>query len=63
MFPTQNQRLIREMGLGFEEMSYKEIVTADGTVITDEQEGYPDMTLTRSGNEKVAGASVGKAEF
>ena len=51
------------MGLGFEEMSYKEIVTADGTVITDEQEGYPDMTLTRSGNEKVAGASVGKAEF
>ena len=49
------------MGLGFEEMSFKEIIAADGTVIADEQEGYPDMALTASGNEKTAGARVGKA--
>ena len=51
------------MGLAFEEMSFKEIVAADGTVIADEQEGYPDMALTASGNEKTAGELVGKADM
>ncbi|KAK4546428.1 hypothetical protein LTR36_002105 [Oleoguttula mirabilis] len=62
IFPTQNQRLVREMGLGWEEMSFREVIAADGTVIADEQEGYPDPTLT-SGDEKMAGARVGEGEM
>lgn len=53
VWPTQNQKVIKETGLGWEEMSYKDIVTSDGTVITDEQEGYPDPAFVRKGNEKV----------
>ena len=30
VWPTQNQRIIREMGLKWEEMGDKEIVAADG---------------------------------
>ena len=56
VFPTQNQKLIREMGLGWEEMSYKDIVAMDGTVITNEQEGYPDGKMMDP--EKVFGAEV-----
>lgn len=39
VWPTKNQRLIKQMGLRFEEMSYKEVVAADGTVIPDSIEG------------------------
>lgn len=53
VWPTQNQKVIKEAELGWEEMSYKDIVTSDGTVITDEQEGYPDPAFVRKGNEKV----------
>jgi nucleobase:cation symporter-1, NCS1 family len=60
VWPTRNQKLIREMGLRFEEMSYKEIVAADGTVITEEQEGYPDPRRSQ-GNEKNVGTIVGDA--
>ena len=45
VWPTRNQRLVREMGLRWEEMGTKELVAADGTVIPDEQEGYPDVNL------------------
>lgn len=48
------------MGLGWEEMSSKEIVGVDGTVITDDQEGYPDESMFRPSSEKSAGAVIGK---
>jgi len=42
VWPTKNQRLIKQMGLGFEEISYQEVVAADGTVIPGELEGKLD---------------------
>lgn len=45
VWPTQNQKIVHEMGLKWEEMSYKEIVAADGTVISSEYEGYPDPNI------------------
>jgi NCS1 family nucleobase:cation symporter-1 len=60
VWPTQNQKMVRELGLGFEEESYKEIVAVDGTVIADEQEGYPDQRFqTFQYDEKYAGAFIG----
>ncbi|KAK4983220.1 hypothetical protein LTR66_008915 [Elasticomyces elasticus] len=45
VWPTQNQTLVKEMKLGWEEMSYKTIVAADGTVIGEEEEGHPDKQM------------------
>ncbi|KAF2765672.1 uracil permease-like protein [Teratosphaeria nubilosa] len=42
IIPTQNQKKVRDLGLSWEEMSLIELVAADGTVIVDEHEGYPD---------------------
>lgn len=39
VWPTQNQRRVKELGLGWEEISYREVVAADGTVIPNEVEG------------------------
>ena len=61
VWPTQNQKIVREMGLGWEEMSSREIVAVDGTVIKTELEGYPDPAL-QSDDEKWAGKVVGEAE-
>lgn len=43
VWPTKNQRLIKQMGLGREEMSYKQLVAADGTVIPETLEGHEDI--------------------
>ena len=61
VWPTQNQKIVREMGLGWEEMSSREIVAVDGTVIKTELEGYPDPAL-QSDDEKWTGQVVGEAE-
>ncbi len=61
VWPTQNQKLIREMGLKWEEVSYQEIVAADGTVITTDLEGYPDPNL-KSGVEKWDSPAVSESE-
>jgi nucleobase:cation symporter-1, NCS1 family len=60
VWPTRNQRLIKEMGLGWEEMGNREIIAADGTVITDEQEGYPDTNIGVYGTEKLADTYSGE---
>lgn len=60
VWPTQNQKMVREMGLGFEEISYQEVVAADGTVIEAELEGYPDERFQH--DEKYAGAFVAGKE-
>ncbi|QIW98081.1 hypothetical protein AMS68_003599 [Peltaster fructicola] len=39
IWPTQNQKLIKDMGLGWEEISYRPVVAEDGTVIGEEFEG------------------------
>ena len=62
VWPTKNQKLIREMGLGWEEISYQPIVAVDGTMIPEEQEGYPDESLKFEGNQKVARQTVGAFE-
>lgn len=36
VWPTKNQVLIKEMGLGWEEMSGREIVAEDGAIIVEE---------------------------
>jgi len=41
VWPTQNQRLIKEMGLSWEEMSMRDVVTADGTVVAEDSDGMP----------------------
>ena len=61
VWPTQNQKLVREMGLKWEEQSYREIVAVDGTVIPAELEGYGDARLSVS-DEKSAGHVVGEDE-
>lgn len=43
VWPTKNQRLVKEMGLGWEEMSDREIVAMDGTSIPESAEGKPDL--------------------
>ncbi|KAK5110262.1 hypothetical protein LTR62_006115 [Meristemomyces frigidus] len=53
VWPTKNQKLVRQMGLRWEQMGDEELVAADGTIITESQEGYPDPML--EGNEKNAG--------
>lgn len=45
VWPTKNQRIVREMALGWEEISYREIVAADGMIITDELKGHHDEHL------------------
>ncbi|KAK3675358.1 hypothetical protein LTR78_004868 [Recurvomyces mirabilis] len=54
VWPTQNQRLVRQMGLRWEEISHRELIAADGTVITESQEGYPDQMSSGTGYEKDA---------
>ena len=61
VWPTQNQKLVKEMGLKWEEVSYQDIVAVDGTVITAEQEGYPDPTIYHE-EEKWGGHVVGHPE-
>jgi nucleobase:cation symporter-1, NCS1 family len=61
VWPTHNQKLVKEMGLGWEEMSRKDIIAVDGTVITAEQEGYPDARI--EDEEKWGGHVVGSSEY
>lgn len=58
VWPTNNQRIVREQGLTWEEVSYQEIVAMDGTVIADEQEGHPDKSFEEKGMQ----AFVGEAD-
>ena len=51
VWPTRNQRLIKQMNLGWEEASYQPVVAADGTAIPEGQEGYPDPYLKAAGHE------------
>jgi NCS1 family nucleobase:cation symporter-1 len=62
VWPTQNQKLVKEMGLGWEEMSRRDIIAVDGTIITAEQEGYPDPAI-ESEEEKWGGQVVGQSEY
>jgi nucleobase:cation symporter-1, NCS1 family len=43
ILPTRNQKFVKEMGLGWEEMSYRDIVAEDGTIITDDLTGHPEI--------------------
>jgi NCS1 family nucleobase:cation symporter-1 len=52
IWPTRNQRLIKEMGLGWEEMSSREIIAADGTVITEDLIGHSDKKIYAGDEEK-----------
>lgn len=52
IWPTKNQKLIREMGLGWEEISYREIVAEDGTMITDDKMEHSDYSSHSPVNEK-----------
>lgn len=40
----QNQKRVKEMNLGWEEMAERELVAEDGTVILEGMEGHPDTT-------------------
>jgi NCS1 family nucleobase:cation symporter-1 len=57
IWPTKNQKLIKEMGLGWEEMSYKDIVAADGTIISEDLIGHEDSKLYTVDEEKHLGRS------
>lgn len=48
VWPTHNQKLIQEMGLGWEEVSYHDLVAEDGTIITEELEGRPEGRVEES---------------
>lgn len=45
IWPTQNQKKVRQMGLGWEEISHQQLTAEDGTVITNDMEGRPDYAL------------------
>lgn len=40
VWPTRNQRLVKQMGLAWEEMGDREVVSFDGTVIPESVEGH-----------------------
>lgn len=61
VWPTQNQKVIKEMRLGWEEMSHKELRAVDGTYISEELQGNPETSIV-VGPEKTAGASIGDAD-
>lgn len=42
IWPTQNQKQVKEMGLGWEVMAYAELVAPDGTSIPESLEGRPE---------------------
>lgn len=70
VWPTRNQRLVKEMGLKWEEVSYSEIIAADGTLITTDLEGYPDPQLqhgevkwTGEIEKDTAGTTLEHADF
>jgi len=42
IWPTKNQRLVKEMGLRWEEMGLRELVAEDGTLITKDLVGHSD---------------------
>lgn len=52
VWPTQNQKMVKELGLGWEEMSYKEIVGEDGTIITEGMIGHPDLEPVKTENHE-----------
>jgi len=52
VWPTKNQKLVKEMGLGWEEMSYRDIVAIDGTIITDRLTGHPEADVQVVQDEK-----------
>ena len=59
VWPTQNQKRVREMDLKWEEMGSKELVAADGTLIESRFEGYPDPDLDLDGRgEKWGGVDL-----
>jgi NCS1 family nucleobase:cation symporter-1 len=58
VFPTQNQRRVKELGLGWEEMAGRKLLAEDGTVISEGMEGHRDH---RMGDEKI-GVEVGEGQ-
>jgi len=42
IWPTRNQRLVKEMGLRWEEMGLRDLVAEDGTLITNDLVGHSD---------------------
>ena len=58
VWPTGNQKLIKEMGLGWEEMSERELVAADGTIIPEDVEGYGSDGLKRKSGRKMGEGDV-----
>ena len=60
VWPTRNQKLIREMGLRWEEMGDRQLVAEDGTIIPDELEGRPENRVPTPMYEKDFGEIVGE---
>lgn len=60
VWPTMNQKRVKELGLGFEEMADKEVVAMDGTVIPESLEGYTEERSVGMYDENVekGGAAV-----
>ena len=64
VWPTRNQKIVKELGLGFEEMSYRDVVAADGTVVPDSIEGKmaDGVEVLSGGFDGQSGNGVGNGE-
>lgn len=51
LWPTRNQRLIKEMGLAWEEMGDREIIAEDGTVIVEVGSVVQEADIVGSGSD------------
>lgn len=52
VWPTENQKIIKQMGLRFEEMAERDMMALDGTVIPEGAEGMSEEQLGWDNAEK-----------
>ncbi|KAG9801742.1 hypothetical protein KCU82_g24742, partial [Aureobasidium melanogenum] len=52
VWPTKNQKIIKEMGLRFEEMADRDMMALDGTVIPESAEGMSEDQVVWNDAEK-----------
>ncbi|CAD0044991.1 unnamed protein product [Aureobasidium pullulans] len=54
VWPTKNQKIIKEMGLRFEEMAERDMMALDGTIIPESAEGMSEDQVAWDETEKKA---------
>ena len=56
VWPTENQKIIKQMGLRFEEMAERDMMALDGTIIPEGAEGMSEDQIVWEESEKKSAA-------